>query len=101
MFETMGVTVSRLMRVRFGILSLPPRVKRGRWLELEPDQVAEVLRWAGIVLPEASRKPGEGHKAPAIDKHGAERKTRSQPPRTPRVTKKTPFRQAPKKAPSR
>lgn len=91
MFETMGLTVSRLMRVRFGILSLPPRVKRGRWLELEPAQVAEVLRWAGIALPEGP-KPGEVRKGPPVDKHGAERKSRSHPPRTPRTTKKSPLR---------
>lgn len=100
MFETMGLTVSRLMRVRFGILSLPPRVKRGRWLELEPAQVAEVLRWAGIVLPEAP-KAAEGRKGAPVDKHDAERKSRSQPPRTPRTTKKTPFRQSTRKTSAR
>jgi 23S rRNA pseudouridine2605 synthase len=100
MFEVMGLTVSRLMRVRFGILSLPPRVKRGRWLELESAQVVEVLHWAGIALPEAPRS-AEGRKAPPIDKQGAERKSRSQPPRTPRVTKKTPFRQSTKRTTGR
>ncbi|PWB59077.1 MAG: pseudouridine synthase [Nitrosomonadales bacterium] len=100
MFEMMGLTVSRLMRVRFGILSLPPRVKRGRWLELEPSQVAEVLRWAGIALPEAPRT-AEGRKAAPVDKQAAERKSRSQPPRTPRATKKTPFRQPARKTTAR
>jgi 23S rRNA pseudouridine2605 synthase len=100
MFEMMGLTVSRLMRVRFGILSLPPRVKRGRWLELEPAQVAEVLNWAGITLPEAPR-PAEGRKAAPVGKQDAERKSRSQPPRTARVTKKTPFRQSTRKTPAR
>lgn len=94
MFEIMGLTVSRLMRVRFGILSLPPRVKRGRWLELEPAQVVEVLHWAGIALPEAPRMGEKRKAAPVVDKHSAERKSRSQPPRTPRATKKTPFRQS-------
>ncbi|MDO9189991.1 MAG: 23S rRNA pseudouridylate synthase B, partial [Sulfurimicrobium sp.] len=97
MFEAMGLTVSRLMRVRFGILRLPSRVKRGRWLELEPAEVVEVLNWAGIPLPEAPRQ-GEGRKAaPVVDKQSAERKSRSQPPRSARVTKKTPFRQSAKK----
>lgn len=35
MFEALGVTVSRLLRVRFGPFRLPPRLKRGQWLELE------------------------------------------------------------------
>lgn len=35
MFETVGMTVSRLMRVRFGPINLPPRLKRGKWIELD------------------------------------------------------------------
>lgn len=100
MFEMMGLTVSRLMRVRFGILSLPPRVKRGRWLELEPAQVAEVLRWAGVAMPEAPRQ-SDGRKVAPVEKANVERKSRSQPPRTPRATKKTPFRQSAKKTTGR
>lgn len=91
LFEHMGLTVSRLMRVRFGILSLPPRVKRGRWLELEPEQVAAVLNWTGIVLPEAREVP---RNKPVI-KDKAEQK-RSEPPRRPRAVKKSPLR-APRK----
>jgi 23S rRNA pseudouridine2605 synthase len=43
MFEALGVTVSRLMRVRFGPFVLPPRLKRGQWLELEGAQLAALL----------------------------------------------------------
>ena len=52
MFESIGLTVSRLMRVRFGIINMPPRLKRGQWLELEPKQVAQVLKWADALLPQ-------------------------------------------------
>ena len=45
MFESMGLTVSRLMRVRFGAFSLPSRLKRGQYVELPFDEVREVLRW--------------------------------------------------------
>ncbi len=99
MFEIMGLTVSRLIRVRFGMLSLPPRVKRGRWLELEPDQVSAVLKWAGIVLPQAPTTEELRRSRPVI-KDSAERK-RSEPPRRPRAIKKTPFRAATKKPESR
>jgi 23S rRNA pseudouridine2605 synthase len=34
MFEAIGLTVSRLVRVRFGPVALPPMLKRGRWVEL-------------------------------------------------------------------
>jgi 23S rRNA pseudouridine2605 synthase len=47
MFEALGVQVSRLMRVRFGIVSLPPRLKRGNWIELKEAEISELLEWAG------------------------------------------------------
>ncbi len=52
-FEAMGMMVSRLIRVRFGILNLPPRIKRGQMLELETGQVAAILKWAGLPVPVA------------------------------------------------
>lgn len=48
MFEALGVTVSRLMRVRFGSIRLPPRLKRGQWQELERAEVSELLRDLGL-----------------------------------------------------
>lgn len=45
MFEHFGLTVSRLMRVRFGSLNLPPRLKRGQWVELPAAEVQAVLNW--------------------------------------------------------
>jgi 23S rRNA pseudouridine2605 synthase len=44
MFEALGMTVSRLMRVRFGSLRLPPRLKRGQWCEMAPGEISEFLR---------------------------------------------------------
>lgn len=48
-FEALGLPVSRLMRVRFGIINLPPRLKRGMVTELDDKELAQVLDWAGIV----------------------------------------------------
>ncbi|MFN7219729.1 MAG: pseudouridine synthase [Burkholderiales bacterium] len=48
MFEAVGLTVSRLMRVRFGKIGLPPRLTRGRMMELDPSQVRAVLKWVGM-----------------------------------------------------
>jgi len=45
MFEHFGLQVSRLMRVRFGIINLPPRLKRGQHLELTEAQTRSVLEW--------------------------------------------------------
>ena len=52
MFEKMNMMVSRLIRVRFGMVNLPPRVKRGHMLELESVQVAAILKWVGLAVPE-------------------------------------------------
>jgi len=49
-FDALGLPVSRLMRVRFGIISLPPRLKRGMTTELGEGEVAQVLDWAGIAV---------------------------------------------------
>ncbi|MBE7420348.1 MAG: pseudouridine synthase [Ideonella sp.] len=43
MFEAIGITVSRLMRVRFGPINLPPRLKRGQWLELDEKETRRLL----------------------------------------------------------
>lgn len=47
-FEHFELTVSRLMRVRFGILALPGRLKRGEYYELNETEVLGVLKWAGL-----------------------------------------------------
>jgi 23S rRNA pseudouridine2605 synthase len=51
MFEAMGMMVSRLIRVRFGMVNLPPRIKRGQMLELESVQVASILKWVDLPVP--------------------------------------------------
>jgi 23S rRNA pseudouridine2605 synthase len=43
MFESVGMTVSRLMRVRFGPINLPPRLKRGKWMELDEVETRRLL----------------------------------------------------------
>jgi len=54
LFEAYHLPVSRLMRVRFGPVALPPRLKRGTMLKLEQKQVVALLEWAGLPVP---RKP--------------------------------------------
>ncbi|MGH8715907.1 MAG: 23S rRNA pseudouridine(2605) synthase RluB [Burkholderiales bacterium] len=49
--ETLGFTVSRLMRVRFGMISLPPRLKKGQWFELGKNETAQIMvraKYAGV-----------------------------------------------------
>jgi 23S rRNA pseudouridine2605 synthase len=44
MFEAIGVQVSRLIRVRFGPVSLSPRLKRGMSYELPEEEVRALLK---------------------------------------------------------
>ncbi|MGH8717982.1 MAG: pseudouridine synthase [Burkholderiales bacterium] len=57
MFESIGLEVSRLIRVRFGEIQLPPRLKRGNWMELPDHEVTPLLarkNWA-VSTPAKSR----------------------------------------------
>ena len=42
LMEAVGVVVSRLVRVRFGPIGMPPGLTRGRWVELGNGDVAEL-----------------------------------------------------------
>ena len=48
MFEAVGLTVSRLTRIRYGSLSLSSRLQRGRYEELYPEEVKGVLEQFNI-----------------------------------------------------
>ncbi len=48
LFEALGLTVSRLIRTRYGTVAMPSRVKRGQTLELTPEEVNAVLLAAGM-----------------------------------------------------
>ncbi|MBR7777131.1 pseudouridine synthase [Undibacterium rugosum] len=56
MFEAVGLTVSRLIRTRYGAMTLPANLKRGRWEELEEDAVRSLLKLSGLEKS-ASDKP--------------------------------------------
>ncbi|MFW8567173.1 pseudouridine synthase [Orrella sp. 11846] len=48
MFEAVGLTVSRLMRTRFGDIVLPSGLKRGRWEELSPNLASALMVRLGL-----------------------------------------------------
>jgi 23S rRNA pseudouridine2605 synthase len=84
LWEAVGVTVSRLMRVRYGPVQLPRGLRPGRWMDLEPDMAALLLESVGLT-PEP--KPKAKPKAKARAGRGVPPRTRrspSAPPRTPR-----------------
>ena len=46
LFDTVGVTVSRLIRIRYGTVVLPFGLKRGVWVDLEEGDVRAIRRLA-------------------------------------------------------
>jgi len=93
LIEALGLTVSRLIRTRYGSVAMPSRVKRGQTLELTADEVAGVLVAAGMKSgvpgPKSGGRPPQG-KGPRPQRHGShDRGPRGpridQPSRQPRV----------------
>ncbi len=50
MWETQGVQVSRLIRVRYGDIELPRSLKAGRWIELEKDVIDHMAELCGAPI---------------------------------------------------
>ena len=61
MFESVGLTVSRLIRTRYGAITLPQNLKRGRWDELEDNAVRNLLRLSGLE-PKGENKTADNGK---------------------------------------
>jgi 23S rRNA pseudouridine2605 synthase len=66
MFEAVGLTVSRLIRTRYGVMTLPSGLKRGRWDELGEDAVRSLLKISGLekVAGEKSENSERGNRQP-------------------------------------
>ncbi len=72
LFEAVGLTVSRLIRVRYGPIALPAGLRRGDFAEIERDDVKSMLARAGIGQA-AKRKAGGAQ--PAKRKGGTGERT--------------------------
>lgn len=48
LWETQGVQVSRLIRIRYGPISLPRRLRPGRWQALAPEELDALLALVGL-----------------------------------------------------
>ena len=73
LFEALNLTVSRLMRVRYGPLVLPTYLKRGQVHELEPIEVTRLLGALGLSSGAAPVKSG-GERTPRARPHGTRRR---------------------------
>jgi 23S rRNA pseudouridine2605 synthase len=56
LFDTVGLTVSRLIRIRYGSVVLPRGLKRGVWVDLDENDVRAIRRLAGGGEPQQQRE---------------------------------------------
>ncbi|WP_426169823.1 23S rRNA pseudouridine(2605) synthase RluB [Pseudoduganella sp. R-34] len=101
MFEAIGLTVSRLIRTRYGALTLPSNLKRGRWEEMEENSVRDLLTAVGFKKEgSAGAGAGEGKKPQGGPGQGQGKREREREPNGNRmdVSNKNadPFPQAPR-----
>jgi len=54
LWESQGLTVSRLKRVRYGEVFMPSKLKKGQWLELPQKDVDVIYQMAGLPAPEVA-----------------------------------------------
>ncbi|MCB1674737.1 MAG: pseudouridine synthase, partial [Halioglobus sp.] len=55
LWESQGLTVSRLKRVRYGEVFIPSRVRQGQWTELDPKEVKSLYRMAQLPVKDVQR----------------------------------------------
>ena len=66
LWESQGVTVSRLMRVRYGPIELQRSLKPGRWVDLKPSDMKKLYSAVGMTYVPPKPKPGvTGSRPPA------------------------------------
>ena len=59
LFEAVGRTVSRLIRVRYGPFYLPPRLKRGQSLQVDDKDVEKLVKSLGAEAEGPTRNVGQ------------------------------------------
>jgi 23S rRNA pseudouridine2605 synthase len=77
LWESQGVKVSRLIRVRFGPIGLPRELRPGRHRELTRPELAALYRAAGLKPPRVSAQRVAGAKAAIARKGTSTRMPRS------------------------
>ena len=65
LWESQGLTVSRLSRIRFGPISLSKHLRRGRWEDLSPQQIADLYQAAGLEQPTLAKATLKPSRPPA------------------------------------
>jgi 23S rRNA pseudouridine2605 synthase len=60
LWETQGITVSRLSRIRYGHIELPRSLRTGRWAELTGESLQQLLERVDLasLMPPSTDRPG-------------------------------------------
>ncbi|NNF95416.1 MAG: pseudouridine synthase, partial [Halobacteria archaeon] len=56
LWESQGVRVSRVQRIRFGDLTLPRSLRSGKWIDLDADELSGLYESVGLILPTEEKK---------------------------------------------
>lgn len=67
MWEAIGLTVSRLIRVRYGPIHLP-HIPQGQWKDLKPKEISALMRL--VKLQEEAPQPGRRTRRPDRSRRG-------------------------------
>jgi len=83
LWESQGVRVSRLKRIRFGPVALSTRERRGAWRELSREEIRALCELVGLKLsrPPSETKTGRRTKGPGPGTARGRPRSRSRPKR--------------------
>ncbi len=78
LFDAVGLTVSRLIRIRYGNVVLPRGLKRGVWVDLGPDDVRAIRRLASGAPRDGQPQRGEERRDGRDGRSGKQRNDRNE-----------------------
>ena len=62
LWEAVGVTVSRLIRIRYGAISLPRQLPRGAWRDTTEGELAALMTAADLPVEVKAAAPASPHR---------------------------------------
>ncbi len=80
LFDAVGLTVSRLIRIRYGSVVLPRGLKRGVWVDLGDEDVRVIRRLVGAGEGQQSREERGGRRNKKRNRHENQRNENRQGP---------------------
>lgn len=71
LWESQGITISRLMRVRYGPITLHKRIRPGKWEELDEQGINLLRQAVKLEAPEPTPSAPKGRPKPIKTRHGS------------------------------